>query len=109
PLSPQPPPNPAVPAHGGRDRRGTADGRVAVRTEVGRVPRRAGEPRRRAAAVVAQRATAAALLPGARGGRREAPAGVRARRRDHRRPEGAARVRPGPDAAPSGGGAGAGG
>src|SRR5262245_34004713 len=93
---------PALPADGGRAGRGAADRRLAVRAEVGRLPRRAREPRRRPAALVAQRPPAAAVLPGAGGGRCEAATGLRARRRDHHRAEGAARVRPAPAAAACG-------
>ena len=91
----------SVPADGGRARRGAADRRLAVRAQVGRLPRRAREPRRRAAALVAQRPAAAALLPGARGGRGAPASRVGARRRDHHLARGPARVRPAAAAAPS--------
>src|SRR3954466_2912760 len=56
----------AVSPDGGRARpRAARARRLAVRAEVGRLPRRARERRRRARAVEPQRAPAPALLPGA--------------------------------------------
>src|SRR4051812_11024037 len=70
------------PADGGRARgRGARRRRLAVRAEVGRLPRCARERQRRARALVAQRAPAAALLPGAARARRAAAEELRARRR----------------------------
>src|SRR5947207_225427 len=73
-------------------KRGAAREAVAVRLElVDEAPKR--RPVAQAAAVVAKRAAVAALLPGARRGRRIAPAGLGARRRDRDPAEGAARLR----------------
>ena len=74
-------------------------GELAVRAEVGRLPRDPRERRRRACALVAQRAAAASLLPGARAAREAASAPLRARRRDRDLEEGPARLRL--DAAPA--------
>ncbi len=83
------------PAHGGRARLGAPRRRrLAVRAEVGRVPRSAGERRRRARALVAQGAAAAALLPRAARARRAASSPLRARRRDRDRARRRPRVRP---------------
>src|SRR5262249_25967718 len=81
----------ALPADAGRARRGAAArGRLAVRAEMGRVPRSAGERRRRARALVAERAAAAALLPRARAAWRADAATFGDRRRDRDRTQGAA-------------------
>ena len=69
---------------------------------MGRVPRRARERRRRAGALVAERAAAAALLPRARAPRRAAAAPLRPGRRDRDRPGRRARLRLDADAAPPG-------
>src|SRR3954452_22892646 len=93
-----------LPAHGGRARLRAADRRrLAVRAEVGRLPRRARERRRRAGAVVAQGAAAAALLPRAATARRPAPAPLRARRRDRDRARRRPRLRLDADAPEPGG------
>ena len=76
--------------------------RLAVRAEVGRLPRRPGERRRRARALVAQRTAAAALLPGAASARRSAPAPLRPRRRDRDLARRRAGLRLDADAAPPG-------
>src|SRR5262249_57721371 len=69
-----------VSADGGRARAGAARGRpLAVRAEVGRVPWGARERRQGAGALVAQRASAAALLPGAAAARPAAAAAKPAR------------------------------
>src|SRR5690348_4510769 len=76
----------ALSAHGGTAReRAPCHERVAVRAEVGRLPRRARERRARARALVAQRAAVAALLPRAPSARRPAAAALRARRGDRDR------------------------
>ena len=91
-----------VPADGGgARRRAPVRRRLAVRAEVGRLPRRARERQRRARALVAQRPPAAALLPGAARGRRRAASPLRARRRDRDRARRRARLRRDADAAPS--------
>ena len=88
-----------LPADGGRARpRAPRRRRLAVRAEVGRLPRRARERRRRARALEPQRAAAAALLPGAAAARRAASAPLRARRRDRDRPRRPARLRRDADA-----------
>src|ERR671931_40267 len=60
---------------------------------MGRLPWRAGERRRRARTLVTQRATAAALLPGAASARGAAAAALGARRRDRHRARRGARLR----------------
>src|SRR5205085_8123356 len=70
-------------AHGGRARLGAAGaGRLALRAEVGRLPRRPRERRRRARTLVAKRTAAAPLLPRAARARRAASTPLRTRRRD---------------------------
>ena len=69
---------------------------------MGRVPRRARERGRRAAALVAQRPAAAALLPGAPAARRAAAAPLGARRRDRDRYRRSDRLRRDADAPPPG-------
>src|SRR4029450_9535576 len=59
--------------------------RLAVRAEVGRLPRGARERRARARALVAERATAAAVLPRAAPARRPASSPFRSRRRERDR------------------------
>src|SRR5581483_231528 len=57
-------PKRALPAHGGRARGAAARARrLAVRAEVGRIPRRPRERRRRARAVEPERPAAPSLLP----------------------------------------------
>src|SRR5215831_9301805 len=68
------------PDGGAARQRAARDERLAVRAEVGRLPRRARERRRRARALVAERSPAAPLLPGAPAARRPAAASLRARR-----------------------------
>ena len=75
--------------------------RLAVRAEVGRVPRRARERRRRARALVAEGAPAAPLLPRAAAARRPPPSPLRARRRDRHRAGRRPRLRRDADAPPS--------
>src|SRR5262249_59490766 len=71
-----------VPADGGRARPRAAHGRaLAVRAEVGRLSRGARERRQGAGALVAERAPAPALLPGAAAARRAPAAAQRPRRR----------------------------
>src|SRR5207244_9916401 len=85
-LPPLARPKRPLPAHGGRARLGASgERRVAVRAEVGRLPRRARERRRRARAVEPERAAAPPLLPRAQAARRAPPAALRARRRDRDR------------------------
>ena len=72
--------------------------RLAVRAQVGRFPRRAREPRRRASALESQRQAAVALLPGATRARHEAAARVCARRGDRDRARRRSAVRLSPDA-----------
>ena len=76
--------------------------RMAVRAEVGRLPRPARERNRRASPLVAQRAPAAALLPRAAPAREAAPATLGSRRRDRHRARRRPRLRRDADAAPSG-------
>src|SRR5207247_9988243 len=90
----------SLPTHGGSARQGAArEQRLAVRAEVGRLPRRARERRRRGRPLVAERPAAASLLPGAAPARREAAAPLRSRRRDRDRPSRRARLRFDADAA----------
>src|SRR4051794_18195578 len=97
-------PKRSLPADGGGARaRAARRRRVAVRAEVGRVPRRARERRRRAGALVAQGAALAALLPRVATARRAAPGALGARRRDRDCPRRRARLRLDADAAPPGG------
>src|SRR5262245_19930302 len=77
-----------VPADGGRARGRAADGRLAVRAQVGRLPRDPRERRRGARPLVAQRAAAAPLLPRARAAREAASAPLRTRRRNRDLEEG---------------------
>ncbi len=69
---------------------------------MGRLPWRARERGRRAAALVAQRPAAAALLPGAQAPRRPAPAALRDRRRNRDRYRRSDRLRRYADAPPPG-------
>ena len=83
----RPRPRDPVPADGGRARPRAARGRrVAVRAEVGRLPRPARERLRRAAPLVAERAPPPSLLPGARAARRPPAPAIVPRRRDRDRP-----------------------
>ena len=94
----------SLPADGGPARaRASARRRLAVRAEVGRLPRRPRERRRRARALEPQRPAAAPLLPRAGAARRAAAAALRARRRDRDRARRRARLRRDAAAAPSGG------
>src|SRR5581483_3519063 len=88
-----------LPADGGGARRRAAGRRrLAVRAEVGRLPRRARERRRRARALEPERPAAPPVLPGAAAARRAAAAALGARRRDRDRAGGAARLRRDADA-----------
>src|SRR5262249_9177679 len=92
-----------LPADGSGAREGAPGRRrLAVRAEVGRLSRRAGERRRRPRALVAERAPAAPLLPRAPSARRSAAAALRARRRDRDRARRRARLRLDADAPASG-------
>ena len=102
-LGPRAGPRRTFPADGGGARLRAAGGRrLAVRAQVGRLSRDPRERRRRARALVAEGAAAAALLPGAPPARRPAPAPLRARRRDRDRPGRRPRLRLDADAAPPG-------
>src|SRR5439155_8973212 len=84
----------ALPADGGAARRETSRRRaLAVRAEVGRLPRRSRERRRRARAMESERAAAASLFPGAAKARRSSATAFGARRRDRHRARREARVR----------------
>src|SRR5688572_10409618 len=79
-------PRRALPADGGAPGRGDPDGReVAVRAEVGWLPRRPRERWRRASALEPQRPAPAALLPGAADPWRPPAAALGHRRRDRHR------------------------
>ena len=87
-------PHDPLPTDGGGARSRAAGGEgVAVRAEVGRVPRSARKRQRRPSALVAKRAAAAPLFPRARVAREAPAAEVRARRRDRDRAQGRARLR----------------
>src|SRR6187200_1773619 len=99
----RPPQSHPVPADGGRARpRPPRRRRVAVRAEMGRVPRPARERDGGAAPVVAERTTPPALLPRAAPAREAAAAAFSARRGDRHRARRRPRFRCDADTAPSG-------
>src|SRR5436305_3465290 len=90
---------PALPSHGsGADRGAPGSRRLAVRAEVGRLPRRAREPEGRASSLEPKRAAVASLFPRAERGRGPAPGRKRPRRRDRDRAGWPARLRRDADA-----------